>query len=84
MKNQQAIQKPYPARKLTAEQRAELVTNLEARYAAGASIRALAEEFGYSYGAIHRWLTDAGVTLRPRGGGNRPRPALRARRSGSR
>ncbi|SDM27071.1 hypothetical protein SAMN04488074_11928 [Lentzea albidocapillata subsp. violacea] len=84
MTNQPAIQKPYPAHKLTAEQRAELVANLEQRYTAGASIRALAEESGYSYGAIHGWLTGAGVTLRPRGGANRPRPALRAKGSGSR
>lgn len=84
MKDQQGTRKPQPARKLTAKQRAELVTNLEQRYAAGASIRALAEEFGYSYGGIHRWLTSAGVSLRPRGGSNRPRAALGAKRSGPR
>ncbi|MFF0770995.1 helix-turn-helix domain-containing protein [Nonomuraea wenchangensis] len=34
----------------------------------GLSIRTTAEAVGKSYGFVHRVLTDAGVTLRPRGG----------------
>jgi transposase-like protein len=34
-------------------------------------IRAIAEQTGRSYGAIHRMLSEAGVTLRPRGGATR-------------
>lgn len=84
MKNQPVTRETHPARKLTAGQLAELRTILDQRYAAGASIRALVKEFGYSYGSIHAWLTGSGVMLRPRGGSNRPRPVAAARRSDSR
>mgnify|MGYP001436628772 CR=1 FL=1 len=41
------------------------------KYDSGASIRALAQETGRSYGGVHRLLTDAGVTFRSRGGDRR-------------
>lgn len=40
-------------------------------YKGGMSIRKIAAELGYSYGTVHRHLTDMRVTLRPHGGGNR-------------
>lgn len=50
-------------------ERAQLAQDLAAQYATGLSIRQLAEAFGYSYGKIHRLLTeDAGIELRPHGG----------------
>jgi hypothetical protein len=41
----------------------------------GATIRALAEETGRSYGGVHRLLVDAGVVFRSRGGAVRQGPA---------
>lgn len=41
---------------------------LKAKYDRGTSIRALADETGRSYGAVHRLLIYAGATFRPRGG----------------
>jgi transposase len=38
------------------------------RYKKGASIRQIADEFGRSYGNVHRMLREAGVELRGRGG----------------
>ncbi|CAM5709506.1 hypothetical protein SFUMM280S_08101 [Streptomyces fumanus] len=46
---------------------------LKKKYDAGASIRALAEETGRSYGFVHRMLSESGVTLRGRGGATRAR-----------
>ena len=37
----------------------------------GASVRALAESTGRSYGFVHRVLSETGVTLRGRGAGHR-------------
>lgn len=58
-------------RRLDPAQRKELEQRLGARYAEGASIRAIAEEEGCSYGFVHRLLTDGGTTLRGRGGSTR-------------
>ncbi|MFD7101953.1 helix-turn-helix domain-containing protein [Streptomyces celluloflavus] len=41
---------------------------LKAKYERGTSIRTLAEETGRSYTAVHKLLTYAGTTFRPRGG----------------
>jgi predicted transcriptional regulator len=49
-------------------ERERLTSTLRTQYEAGASLRELAEETGRSYGFVHRILTDAGVTLRGRGG----------------
>ncbi|MDX3772085.1 MULTISPECIES: helix-turn-helix domain-containing protein [unclassified Streptomyces] len=41
----------------------------------GASIRAIADAHGRSYGFVHRMLSEAGVTLRGRGGATRNKPS---------
>ena len=41
----------------------------------GSSIRDLASETGRSYGFVHRMLSEAGVTLRGRGGATRGKKA---------
>ena len=64
--------------RITGEARATLKAQLTDRYAAGVSIRALAEETGRSYGFVHRVLNEAGVTLRPRGGPRRRRVTVSA------
>lgn len=55
---------------------------LRVDYEAGASIQKLANLHGYSYGTIHTWLTQAGVTFRYRASGQRgwPNPPSRAPR----
>ncbi|MFD4335865.1 helix-turn-helix domain-containing protein [Streptomyces anulatus] len=61
-----------PARRLLpGPERDKVAAELKARYDAGASIRALAEDTGRSYGGVHRLLADAGVTFRSRGGAMR-------------
>lgn len=50
-------------------------TELRARYLGGASIRALAEATGRSYGFVRTLLEESGVQLRGRGGPNRRRAA---------
>ncbi|MER5917212.1 helix-turn-helix domain-containing protein [Streptomyces sp. NPDC001982] len=42
--------------------------DLKKAYNKGASIRTLAQGCGRSYGFVHRLLTEAGTTLRGRGG----------------
>ncbi|MET7543886.1 helix-turn-helix domain-containing protein [Streptomyces sp. NPDC005507] len=44
---------------------------LKAAYEGGASIRSIAESTGRSYSFVHRILTEAGATLRGRGGNTR-------------
>lgn len=51
--------------------RDKLAADLKKKYDSGASIRALAEETGRSYGGVHRLLQDAGATFRSRGGAPR-------------
>jgi hypothetical protein len=60
-------------RRVTGTERSSLAKDLTRRYAAGESIRALAEATGRSYGFVHRVLTEAGTTLRGRGGSTRGR-----------
>ncbi|KUJ40925.1 transcriptional regulator [Streptomyces rimosus subsp. rimosus] len=57
---------------------AELAADLKEKYDSGASIRALAEETGRSYGFVHRVLSESGVTLRGRGGATRGKKAVSA------
>jgi predicted transcriptional regulator len=59
--------------RVTGADRAKLATELKRKYTGGASIRALAEETGRSYGFVHRMLTESGVELRGRGGATRGR-----------
>lgn len=55
-------------RKVTGAARDKLAADLKKAYESGVSIRALAEGSGRSYGFVHRILTEAGATLRSRGG----------------
>jgi len=61
--------------RVTGNDRAKLATELKKKYSTGASIRALAEETGRSYGFVHRMLTESGVQLRGRGGATRGKKA---------
>jgi hypothetical protein len=58
-------------RRVSGGERDKLTADLTKRYAAGASIRDLAEDTGRSYGFIHRILSEAQVPLRGRGGATR-------------
>ena len=55
-------------RRVAGGERDKLAADLKKKYAAGASIRELAESTGRSYGFVHRILTEAGAPLRGRGG----------------
>ncbi len=57
--------------RVTGADRSKLASELEKRYSAGESIRALAASTGRSYGFIHRILDESGVKLRSRGGATR-------------
>ena len=57
--------------RITGADRAKLAGELTKKYSNGASIRALAEETGRSYGFVHRILTENDVNLRSRGGATR-------------
>lgn len=64
-----------PARRLApGPERDRVAAELKERYEAGASIRALAQETGRSYGGVHRLLADAGAAFRARGGVMRREP----------
>ena len=57
--------------RITGADRSKLAGELKKKYGGGASIRALAEETGRSYGFVHRILTESDVNLRGRGGATR-------------
>lgn len=57
--------------RITGAARDKLAAELKKKYEKGASIRALAESTGRSYGFVHRVLSESGVTLRGRGGATR-------------
>jgi hypothetical protein len=59
--------------RVTGADRTKLASDLQKRYNAGESIRALAASTGRSYGFIHRILAESGVALRSRGGATRGR-----------
>jgi predicted transcriptional regulator len=59
--------------RLTGTERDALAARLVSEYEGGASIRALAESTGRSYGFVHRVLSESAVTLRGRGGATRGR-----------
>ena len=61
--------------RVTGAAREKLAADLKKKYDSGASIRALAEETGRSYGFVHRMLSESGVTLRGRGGATRGKKA---------
>jgi predicted transcriptional regulator len=57
--------------RISGAERERLAKTLRKSYEKGASLRELAGQTGRSYGFVHRVLTDAGVTLRGRGGTTR-------------
>jgi predicted transcriptional regulator len=57
--------------RVTGADRDKLAARLVKEYEKGASIRALAESTGRSYGFVHRVLSESDVTLRGRGGATR-------------
>jgi hypothetical protein len=57
--------------RVTGTERDRLTATLAKKYDGGASIRALADSTGRSYGFIHRVLSESGVELRGRGGATR-------------
>lgn len=59
--------------RVTGAEREKLAADLKRQYDEGASIRALAESTGRSYGFVHRILSESGVNLRGRGGATRGR-----------
>lgn len=52
---------------LTGEARTQFAAELKPKYEAGATIRQLAEETGYSYGGVAALLRLAGAVMRPAG-----------------
>ena len=62
-------------RRVSGGERDKLTADLKKKYAAGASIRDLAESTGRSYGFVHRVLSESGVALRGRGGAARGKAA---------
>ena len=57
--------------RITGPERGTLTAQFAERYAAGESIRSLAAGAGRSYGFVHNLLTEAGASLRGRGGATR-------------
>ena len=57
--------------RVTGGDRETLSGQLKKKYEGGASIRALAQEHGRSYGFVHRILSESGASLRGRGGATR-------------
>lgn len=66
--------------RITGESRETLAASLVDRYNRGESIRSMAEDIGRSYGFVHGVLSEAGVTMRSRGGATRG-AAAEARRA---
>jgi len=58
-------------KRITGEDREALKAQFKRDYESGKTIRQLHESSGRSFGAIQRLLSEAGVTMRPRGGANR-------------
>lgn len=57
--------------RITGDKRDKLASDLKRKYDTGASIRALAESTGRSYGFVHRILSESDTKLRGRGGATR-------------
>lgn len=55
--------------------REEARASVAARYAEGATVRAISKELGRSYGFVHRLLVESGVEFRDRGARRRTAPA---------
>lgn len=57
--------------RVVGQQREELGSELAKRYAAGESIRSIAQDIGRSYGFVHGVLRQSATPLRSRGGATR-------------
>ncbi|MER6760078.1 MULTISPECIES: helix-turn-helix domain-containing protein [Amycolatopsis] len=55
-------------RRITGPARDKIREILKTKYEKGATVRALAEECGRSYGFVHRVLAESGVRMRGRSG----------------
>ncbi|WP_232837240.1 helix-turn-helix domain-containing protein [Lentzea terrae] len=55
-------------KRITGSDRISMGEDLKAKYEKGASIRALAEDTGRSYGFVHGILGESGVVMRSRSG----------------
>ncbi|MFD8732353.1 helix-turn-helix domain-containing protein [Streptomyces sp. NPDC059611] len=64
---------------VTGPARLKLGAELKKAYTAGTSVRTLEHSCGRSYGFVHRLLTEAGITLRTRGGRGAARRAKPSR-----
>ena len=67
--------------RITGEGRQDLASSLVERYNRGESIRSMAEDIGRSYGFVHGVLSEAGVSMRTRGGATRGAAAEERRAS---
>jgi transposase len=65
-------------KRIIGAERQALAAAVAKKYAVGDSVREIAEAIGRSYGFVHRLLEETGVTLRPRGGNQRPARAAAA------
>lgn len=65
--------------RIVGREREALTAKVMKQYANGVSIRSLADQYGRSYGFIHRLLSEAGATLRGRGGAGRKATTRRSR-----
>ena len=63
--------------RVTGTARDKLAADLKKKYEKGASVRALADSLGRSYGFVHRILAETDVTMRGRGGATRTRKPAR-------
>lgn len=61
-----------PRQRLTADDRSIMSASMAEDYNGGMSVRSCSEKYGRSYGAAHRMLSEAGVTMRARGGRSKP------------
>ncbi|HZC73243.1 MAG TPA: helix-turn-helix domain-containing protein [Jatrophihabitans sp.] len=57
--------------RLVGAEREKFQKKIVSMYNKKTPIRDIADQTGRSYGAIHRMLSEAGVTFRPRGGATR-------------
>jgi Helix-turn-helix domain len=57
--------------RISGDERQTLYSRLATQYYGGASVRAIAEAHGRSYGWTHKMLEEAGVQFRSRGGNTR-------------
>ena len=67
--------------RITGPQRETLATQFAKRYAAGESIRTIAEDSGRSFGFVHGVLKEVGTELRGRGGATRTAKATQVEKA---